>query len=48
MVEVGNIIADLLQFHGEEFGDVRIMCRNRATALCQKYPIYQKKVAVEI
>ena len=44
MVEVGNIIADLLQFHGEEFGDVRIMCKNRAKALCQKYPIYQKKV----
>ena len=40
MVEVGNIIADILQFRNVEFGDIRLMAKNRALELCRKYPIY--------
>lgn len=43
MKEVGNIIADILQYHDEKFDDIKEMARERALALCNKYPIYKAK-----
>lgn len=43
MKEVGNIIADILQYHDEKFDDIKKMARERALALCNKYPIYKAK-----
>ena len=40
MKEVGNIIADILQYHDEKWEDIRLMAKNRALELCQRYPIY--------
>ena len=41
MKEVGNIIADILQYHDEKWEDIRLMAKNRALELCRKYPIYK-------
>ena len=42
MVEVGNIINDILHYHDEKWEDIRQMAKERALALCKKYPIYNK------
>lgn len=41
MKEVGNIIADILQYHDEKWEDIRLMAKDRAFELCKKYPIYK-------
>jgi glycine hydroxymethyltransferase len=41
MKEVGNIIADILQYHDEKFDDIKEMARERALELCKKYPMYK-------
>ena len=41
MKEVGNIIADILQYHDEKWEDIRLMAKDRALELCKKYPIYK-------
>jgi glycine hydroxymethyltransferase len=41
MKEVGNIIADILQYHDEKWEDIRLMAKDRALELCRKYPIYK-------
>ena len=40
MKEVGNIIADILQYKDEKFIDIREMAKRRALELCSKFPIY--------
>ena len=42
MKEVGNIIADILQYHDEKWEDIRQMAKDRALVLCKKYPIYKE------
>jgi len=41
MKEVGNIIADILQYHDEKWEDIRLAAKGRALELCKKYPIYK-------
>lgn len=41
MKEVGNIIADILQYHDEKWEDIRLAAKCRALDLCKKYPIYK-------
>ena len=42
MKEVGNIIADILQYHDEKWEDIRQMAKDRVLVLCKKYPIYKE------
>ena len=41
MKEVGNIIADVLQYHDEKWEGIRLSAKERALELCKKYPIYK-------
>ena len=41
MKEVGNIIADILQYHDEKWEGIRLSAKGRALELCKKYPIYK-------
>ena len=41
MRDVGNIIADILQYKDEGFADIREMAKNSALGLCSKFPIYK-------
>ena len=41
MKKVGNIIADILQYHDEKWEDIRLAAKHRALDLCKKYPIYK-------
>lgn len=41
MRDVGNIIADILQYKDEGFADIREMAKNGALGLCSKFPIYK-------
>lgn len=41
MKEVGNIIADILQYHDEKWEGIRLAAKSRALELCKKYPIYK-------
>ena len=44
MKQVGNIIADILQYKGEGFADIREMAKQSALELCSKFPIYTNRL----